>query len=97
MGHALTHRVSEGGFDPELIKAWDFAGWKYALMSSLAVAGTLMPTILPYETDLVPAMSIFIKNGSAGPGTNFDSVNMTEPFRRTGPARGGRRLCTDQR
>ena len=23
-GHALTHRVSEGNFDPELIKAWDY-------------------------------------------------------------------------
>ena len=54
MGHALVHRISEGGFDPELIKAWDYYGWQYGVMSSLAVAGSVMPTILPYETDLVP-------------------------------------------
>ena len=37
-GHALVHRISEGKFDPEGAKAWDFAGWRYSFMSALAVS-----------------------------------------------------------
>jgi hypothetical protein len=80
IGHALAHRISEGGFDPELIKAWDFAGWKYSVMSSLAVAGSVMPTILPYETDLVPGYVDFYKKWQRWARDNFDCVNCTEPF-----------------
>lgn len=54
IGHSLVHRMSEGEFDRELIKAWDFYGWRYALMSALAVSGSFMPAILPVESDLVP-------------------------------------------
>ena len=80
MGHALTHRVSEGGFDPELIKAWDYAGWQYSVMSSLAVAGSVMPTILPYEPDLVPGYVDFYKKWLRWAKENFEYVNCTEPF-----------------
>lgn len=79
-GHALTHRVSEGVFDPELIKAWDYYGWEYGVMSSLAVAGTLMPTILPYETDLVPGFVEFYRKWQGWAKDHFDDVNTTEPF-----------------
>lgn len=80
MGHALTHRVSEGGFDPELIKAWDYYGWQYGVMSSLAVAGTVMPTILPYETEWVPGYVAFYKKWQRWAKDNFEYVNYTEPF-----------------
>ena len=80
IGHALVHRISEGGFDPELIKAWDFNGWKYGVMSSLAVAGSLMPTILPYKTDLVPGYVDFYKKWLRWAKENFEYVNCTEPF-----------------
>ncbi len=80
MGHALTHRVSEGGFDPELIKAWDYAGWKYSVLSSLAISGSVMPTILPYEADLVPSFADFYKKWTRWAKDNFASVNSTEPF-----------------
>lgn len=79
-GHALTHRVSEGGFDPELIKAWDYYGWQYGVMSSLAVAGSVMPTILPYETDLVPGYVEFYRKWQCWANDNFEYVNTTEPF-----------------
>ena len=79
-GHALTHRVSEGGFDPELIKAWDYYGWQYGVMSSLAVAGSLMPTILPYETDLAPGFVEFYKKWQRWAKDTFEYVNYTEPF-----------------
>lgn len=74
------HRISEGGFDPELIKAWDYEGWKYSFMSSLAVAGSVMPTILPYETDLVPRYVEFYQKWLRWAKDNFDYVNATEPF-----------------
>ena len=71
MGHALTHRVSEGGFDPELIKAWDYAGWQYAVMSSLAVSGSIMPTILPYQADRVPGLVAFYQKWGRWARDNF--------------------------
>jgi hypothetical protein len=80
MGHALTHRVSEGGFDPELIKAWDYDGWQYAVMSSLAVSGSVMPTILPYEADLVPGYAGFYQKWKQWAKDTFEYVNHTEPF-----------------
>ena len=80
IGHALTHRVSEGGFDPELIKAWDYYGWQYGVMSSLAVSGSVMPTILPYETDLVPGYVEFYRKWQRWAKDNFEYVNYTEPF-----------------
>jgi hypothetical protein len=79
-GHALTHRVSEGGFDPELIKAWDYDGWQYAVMSSLAVSGSVMPTILPYAADLVPGYAGFYQKWKQWGKDNFEYVNCTEPF-----------------
>ncbi len=80
IGHSLVHRISEGGFDPELIKAWDFYGWQYSLMSSLAVGGSVMPTILPYESDLVPGYKEFYRKWISWAKENFQYVNATEPF-----------------
>ena len=80
MGHALTHRVSEGGFDPELIKAWDYYGWQYGVMSALAVSGSIMPTILPYEADLTPGFAAFYQKWTRWAKDNFALVNATEPF-----------------
>lgn len=80
MGHSLVGRMSEGGFDPELIKAWDFCGWQYGLLSDLAVSGSVMPAILPYETDLVPGYKEFYKKWIGWARNNFAYVNYTEPF-----------------
>lgn len=80
IGHALAHRVSEGGFDPELAKAWDYSGWKYSVMSSLAVAGSVMPAILPYQAALVPGYAGFYQKWSRWAGDHFEYVNLTEPF-----------------
>jgi hypothetical protein len=80
MGHALTHRVSKGGFNPKLIKAWDYAGWQYGVMSALAVSGSVMPTILPYETNLVPGYVAFYKKWLRWARDKFAVVNCTEPF-----------------
>jgi hypothetical protein len=79
-GHALVHRIGEGGFDPELTKAWDFAGWQYSLMSALAVSGSVMPTILPYDAGMVPGYVDFYKKWLRWAKDNFDYVNCTEPF-----------------
>lgn len=79
-GHSLVHRIGEGVHDPELIKAWDYYGWKYAVMSSLAVAGSVMPTILPYETSLVPGYVDFYRKWMHWARDTFSYVNHTEPF-----------------
>jgi hypothetical protein len=80
IGHALVHRMSEGGFDRELIKAWDFYGWQYGLMSSLAVSGSVMPAILPYESDLVPGYKEFYRKWTGWAKDNYAYVPYTEPF-----------------
>lgn len=80
IGHALVHRMSEGEFDHELIKAWDFYGWHYALMSALAVSGSVMPAILPVESELVPGYAAFYRKWTAWAKAHFDYVPYTEPF-----------------
>ncbi|MBF89992.1 MAG: hypothetical protein CMG75_10165 [Candidatus Marinimicrobia bacterium] len=80
IGHSLVHRMSEGNFDRELIKAWDYNGWKYSLMSSLAVSGSVMPAILPYESNMVPGYKEFYKKWLNWAKDTFDYVNYTEPF-----------------
>ena len=80
LGHALVHRISEGEFDLELIKAWDFSGWRYSLMSALAVSGSVMPTILPVDSDLVPGYVAFYQKWSSWAKAHFDYVPYTEPF-----------------
>jgi len=80
IGHGLVHRMSEGSFDRELTKAWDFYGWRYSLMSSLAVSGSIMPAILPYESDLVPGYREFYRKWTRWAKENFDYVRYTEPF-----------------
>ena len=80
IGHALVHRMSEGDFDRELIKAWDFYGWRYGLMSSLAVSGSVMPAILPCESDLVPGYKEFYRKWTGWAKENFEYVRYTEPF-----------------
>lgn len=79
-GHSLVHRIGEGVHDSELIKAWDYYGWKYSVMSSLAVAGSVMPTILPYETSSVPGYVDFYRKWMHWASDTFSYVNHTEPF-----------------
>ena len=80
IGHALVHRMSEGEFDRQLIKAWDFYGWRYALLSALAVSGSVMPAILPVESELVPGYAAFYRKWTAWAKAHFDYVPYTEPF-----------------
>ena len=80
MGHPLVGRMSEGGWDRELVKAADFYGWQYSLMSALAVSGSIMPAILPYESDLLPGYTEFYRKWTAWAAANFEYVRYTEPF-----------------
>jgi len=72
--------MSEGEFDRQLIKAWDFYGWRYALMSALAISGSVMPAILPVESDLVPGYAAFYQKWTQWAKAHFDYVPHTEPF-----------------
>ncbi|MFN8488037.1 MAG: hypothetical protein U0350_10620 [Caldilineaceae bacterium] len=80
IGHAMHQRMSEGEFDRQLIKAWDFYGWRYALMSALAVSGSLMPAILPVKSDLIPGYAAFYQKWTQWAKVHFDYVPYTEPF-----------------
>lgn len=80
MGHPLVGRMSEGPWDRDLVKACDSYGWQYSLMSALAISGSIMPAILPYETDLLPGYKEFYQKWTAWARENFDYVKYTEPF-----------------
>jgi len=80
IGHPLVGRMNEGYWDPDLTKACDFYGWKYSLMSALAISGSVMPSILPYESDLLPGYTEFYDKWLAWGKRNFDYVPFTEPF-----------------
>lgn len=80
IGHPLVGRMSEGCWDRELVKACDFYGWQYSLMSALAVSGSIMPAILPYESDLLPGYKAFYKKWTRWAKENFEYVQYTEPF-----------------
>lgn len=80
IGHPLVGRMSEGFWDRELVKACDFYGWQYSLMSALAVSGSIMPAILPYESDILPGYKEFYKKWTAWATANFDYVKYAEPF-----------------
>ena len=52
MNHALAHRITQYcGDDPDLVRVWDHLGWKYALLSALAVGGSVTACILPHDLD----------------------------------------------
>lgn len=72
--------MSKGKFDRQLIKAWDFYGWRDALLSALAVSGSVMPAILPVESDLVPGYAAFYWQWTTWAKAHFDYVPDTEPF-----------------
>lgn len=38
----------------ELDKVFDYNGWKYALLSSIAAGGSITPTILPHTPSEIP-------------------------------------------
>jgi len=60
LNHALVHRIQEGNWDPRLNQVWDTIGWKYSVMSGLAVSGASITTvILPEHLDTIPEMRAF--------------------------------------
>lgn len=80
IGHPLVGRMGDGGWDPELVKACDYYGWQYSLMSALAISGSIMPSILPYESDILPGYKEFYSKWTAWAKETFDLVQYTEPF-----------------
>jgi len=57
MNHALVGRITQYCMDdPELGVPWDHAGWRYALLSGLAVGGDLTSTVVPADPASVPGL-----------------------------------------
>ena len=75
------HRISEGGFDRELIKAWDYYGWQYSrhVGPGRQPAPSCRPSC-PMRADLVPGYVEFYKKWQRWAKDNFEYVNYTEPF-----------------
>lgn len=50
LNHGITHRMVQACWMRllNLDKVFDYTGWKYALLSSIAAGGSITPTILPH-------------------------------------------------
>lgn len=59
MNHPLIHRIGENSYDSRLPKAWDYLGWRYAVMSAIATSGSVFPCILPEDLSNVPEFTAF--------------------------------------
>lgn len=56
LNHGITHRMVQACWMRllELDKVFDYNGWKYALLSSIAAGGSITPTILPHTPSEIP-------------------------------------------
>ena len=81
IGHALAHRIGEHSYDPRLTKAWDYGGWKYALMSALACCGgSVTLCIMPEDISLVSGMAEFYRKWTGWAKENIHYAHYNIPF-----------------
>lgn len=82
INHALVHRIQENSFDPNLTKVWDHFGWRYSLMSGLAMGGSVTACILPEDIDNVagPQFRNFYRKWLGWARENFRYVKYQVTF-----------------
>jgi len=78
--HVLTHRIQENSFDSRLPRVWDHLGWKYSLMSGLAVGGSITACILPEDLDNVQGIREFYQKWLIWSRNNFEYVKYNVSF-----------------
>ena len=82
LNHGITHRMIQSCWMKllDLDKVFDYVGWKYALLSSIAVGGSITPTILPYEPDKIHGYVDFYKKWIEFAKNIFPLSRYTIPF-----------------
>lgn len=80
LGHGLVTRMGERWFDPSMDRAYDFAGWKYALLSAVACCGSVTHCSLPDCLDNVPGFTAFYRKWIDWAKKNYRFCNFTKPI-----------------
>lgn len=80
LGHGLVPRMGESWFDPEMDRAYDFGGFRYALLSAIACCGSVTHCTIPDCLENVPGYLEFYKKWIAWAKENYHYCNFTRPI-----------------
>lgn len=80
LGHGLVPRMGESWFDPEMDKAYDFGGWKYALLSAIACCGSVTHCTLPDHLENMPDFTAFYQKWIRWAKDNYRFCEYTKPI-----------------
>ncbi len=82
LNHGITHRMVQSCWMRllELDKVFDYTGWKYALLSSIAAGGSITPTILPHSPHKIPEYVDFYNKWIGFAKKIFPMSKYTIPF-----------------
>ena len=80
IGHGLVTRMGESYFDPEMDKAYDFGGWKYALLSAIACCGSTTLCNIPAKLEQVPGFVEFYNKWITWAKENYRYCSFTKPI-----------------
>jgi len=80
LGHGLVPRMGESWFDPSMDRAYDFAGWKYALLSAIACCGSVTLCTLPDCLGNIPGFVAFYRKWIKWARENYRFCKFTKPI-----------------
>ncbi len=80
LGHGLVPRMGEGRFDPDMDRAYDFGGWKYALLSAIACCGSVTHCTIPDRLENIPEFTAFYRKWIGWARENYRFCNFTKPI-----------------
>ncbi len=80
LGHGLVPRMGENCFDPMLDHAYDFGGFRYALLSAIACCGSVTHCTLPDKLENIPGYTAFYKKWIQWAKDNYQYCAFTKPI-----------------
>ncbi|MGN1410154.1 MAG: hypothetical protein ACI4XJ_08255 [Eubacteriales bacterium] len=80
IGHGLVTRMGESWFDPSMDRAYDFGGYKYALISAIACCGSVTHCNLPDRLENVPGFAEFYRKWIKWAKDNYRYCEFTRPI-----------------
>lgn len=80
IGHGLVPRMGEMWFTPEIDRAYDFGGFRYALLSAIACCGSATHCTIPDKLENVPGLVEFYKKWIKWAKDNYRYCAFTRPI-----------------
>ena len=80
IGHGLVPRMGESWLIPEIDRAYDLGGWRYALLSAIACCGSVTHCTLPDRLENVPGFTEFYRKWIKWAKDNYHYCQFTMPI-----------------